>query len=168
MPGHGGGVCVARTTQPDRVSSWRAWDGSGFNARLSGVYSGDLSSGSCVGVGKGSLFELGSLAYDRTSGLFVYLGAISVGKGDAMHPHGAWYATSSDLISWSKPVRLFLSPKDPDTRYGLFSLIDEGSRTRDFREISSYDRLFLYYVKFDLTRQPYARVLVKAKVSLAR
>jgi hypothetical protein len=64
-------------------------------------------------------------------------------------------------------MRLFASPKDPNIRYGLFSLIDEGSRSRDFSEISSYDRLWLYYVKFDLTRQPYARMLVKVKVSVA-
>jgi hypothetical protein len=167
ISGRPGGVCVARTTRPDVVSSWRAWDGKGFNARLSGAYDKDLSPGSCTGVGKGSLFELGSLAYDRTSGLFVYLGAISVGKGDRAHPPGAYYATSSDLVSWSSPVRLFTSPGDSKVRYGLFSLIDEGSRSRDFSEISAYDRLYLYYVKFDLARQPYARVMVKAKVSVA-
>ena len=66
-----------------RPESWRAWDGKGFNARLAGVYSGDLSPGSCAGVGRGSLFEIGSLSYDRTSGLFVYLGAISIGKPGA-------------------------------------------------------------------------------------
>jgi hypothetical protein len=167
IPGRPGGVCVARTTRPDDVSSWRAWDGAGFNARLSGAYDRDLSPGSCTGVGRGSLFELGSLAYDRSSGLFVYLGAISVGKGDAAHPQGAYYATSPDLVTWSKPVRLFTSPTDPKVRYGLFALIDEDSEARDFSEISGYDRLWLYYVKFDLTRQPYARTLVKAKVAVA-
>jgi hypothetical protein len=167
IPGRPGGVCVARTTRPDDVSSWRAWDGAGFNARLSGAYDRDLSPGSCTGVGRGSLFELGSLAYDRSSGLFVYLGAISVGKGDAAHPQGAYYATSPDLVTWSKPVRLFTSPQDPKVRYGLFALIDEASGTRDFSEISGYGRLWLYYVKFDLTRQPYARTLVKAKVAVA-
>jgi hypothetical protein len=167
IPGRPGGVCVARTVTPEHPGTWRAWDGSGFNARLSGAYDRGLSPGSCAGVGKGSLFELGSLAYDRISGLFVYLGAISVGKGDKAHPQGAWYATSPNLIAWSKPMRLFASPKDPNIRYGLFSLIDEGSRSRDFSEISSYDRLWLYYVKFDLTRQPYARMLVKVKASVA-
>jgi len=165
VAGRPGGVCVVRSPSPERPQSWRAWDGEGFNARLAGVYSGDLSPGSCAAVGRGSLFELGSLSYDRTSGLFVYLGAISVGKGDKAHPPGAYYATSRDLISWSKPVRLFTSPKDPKTRYGLFALIDEGSQARDFSEISGYDRLYLYYVKFDLTRQPYARIMVKAKVA---
>ncbi|MBN8993911.1 MAG: hypothetical protein J0H94_01705 [Rhizobiales bacterium] len=167
IPGRPGGVCVARSPSPDRPGSWRAWDGSGFNARLSGAYDRDLSPGACTGVGRGSLFELGSLAYDRTSGLFVYLGAISIGKGDKAHPPGAYYATSPDLVTWSRPVRLFTSPKDPKTRYGLFALIDEASGTRDFSEISGYGDLYLYYVKFDLTRQPYARVMVKAKVSLA-
>lgn len=166
ISGRPGGVCVAKTTRPGDVSSWRAWDGTGFNAHLAGAYTGDLSPGSCAAVGRGSLFELGSLAYDRTSGLFVYLGAISVGKGDKAHPQGAYYATSPDLVSWSSPVRLFTSPPDSHTRFGLFALIDEGSAARDFSEISSYDRLFLYYVKFDLARQPYARVMVKAKVSI--
>jgi hypothetical protein len=167
VPGRPGGVCVAKTTRPDTVASWRAWDGKGFNARLSGAYGGDLSPNSCTGVGQGALFELGSLSYDRSSGLFVYLGAISIGKGDRAHPPGAYYATSPDLIAWSKPVRLFTSPADPRVRYGLFSLIDEASRRRDFSEISGYDDLWLYYVKFDLTRQPYARVLVKAKVAVS-
>jgi hypothetical protein len=168
-----GGVCVARTTDIGDPSSWRAWDGKGYGVRLAGPYiDGSVAAGDvCAPVGNGSLFELGSLTYDERSRLFVYLGAISVGKGDAAHPPGAYYATSPDLIAWSKPVQLFRSPPKTDApgenvRYGLFSLIDETSTTPDFRDISSYDHLFLYYVKFDLTRQPYARVLAKRQVTI--
>jgi hypothetical protein len=67
-------------------------------------------------------------------------------------------------------VQLFRSPPRGDApganiRYGLFSLIDEDSTARDFSEISSYRDLYLYYVKFDLSRQPYARVLAKRQVT---
>jgi hypothetical protein len=167
-----GGICVARSTDVSDPASWRAWDGSGFNVRLAGPYRDPAAAGAhtCAPVGKGALFELGSLAYDRSWGLFVYLGAISIGKGDAAHPPGAYYSTSQDLLSWSPPVQLFRSPPKGDgpgkgVRYGLFSLIDEASDTPDFRDISSYDHLYLYYVKFDLGRQPYARVLAKKQVT---
>lgn len=166
-----GGVCVARTTDLSDPGSWRAWDGKGFNAGLRGPYLDPAGPPhTCAPVGKGALFELGSLTYDENSRLFVYLGAISIGKGDAAHPPGAYYATSSDLLSWSAPVQLFRSPPRGDgpgqnVRYGLFSLIDEASTTADFRDIASYGHLYLYYVKFDLTRQPYARVLAKSLVT---
>jgi len=166
-----GGVCVARSATPGDASSWRAWDGDGYSAHLVGPYL-DPSGGphTCTPVGKGSLFELGSLAYDRVSGRFIYLGAVSVGQGDAAHPPGAYYSTSADLIHWSPAVQLFRSPPRGDSsgkniRYGLFSLIDEDSAARDFSEISSYRSLYLYYVKFDLDRQPYARVLAKRQIT---
>jgi len=164
-----GGVCVARTATPADPASWRAWDGTGFTVRLAGAYyDSDGTPDICAPVGKGRLFEMSSLAYDRTSGLFVYLGAVSVGAGDARHPRGAYVSTSRDLVTWSEPVRIFLSPPldRQGFRYGLFSLIDETSAARDFSEISSYGSLYLYYVKFDLGRQPYGRILAKRKIEL--
>jgi hypothetical protein len=165
----GGGVCVARTATPAVPASWRAWDGEDFTVRLAGAYfDRDRNPDTCAPVGKGHLFEMSSLSFDRPSGLFVYLGAVSVGAGDARHPRGAYVSTSSDLISWSPPVQIFRSPPmdgpEPNYRYGLFSLIDETSGGRDFSEISSYDGLYLYFVKFDLANQPYSRILAKMKL----
>jgi hypothetical protein len=169
-----GGVCVARSNNVADPSSWRAWDGNGFNAHLLGPYlePAAIPAATCAPVGRGDLFELGSLTLDRASGLFVYLGAISVGKGDAAHPPGAYYSTSSDLIHWSPAVQLFRSPPPrpapgQNLRYGLFALVDQSSTDRDFSEISAYGDLYLYYVKFDLSRQPYARVLARRKVTAA-
>jgi hypothetical protein len=165
-----GGICVARSDRPADPDTWRAWDGTGFDAHLVGPYldPAATTSHTCTPVGKGRLFELGSLAFDRLSGQFVYLGAVSVGSGDAAHPRGAYLSTSPDLIHWSMPMQLFRSPPADPTgenfRYGLFSLIDETSATRDFSEISSYDSLYLYFVKFDLANQPYGRILAKKQV----
>lgn len=166
------GKCVVRSDRPEDPTSWRAFDGTGFNVRLTGPYLAAPGTPPpvCATVGKGQLFELGSLAFDRVSGKFVYLGAVSVGAGDRAHPRGAYVSTSPDLLHWSPPQQVFKNPPEGDGpgenfRYGLFSLVDEGSTARDFSEISSYDNLYLYYVKFDLRNRPYSRVLAKKKVA---
>ena len=164
------GVCVARTATPGDPTSWRAWDGDAFTVRLAGAYfDTDGAPDTCAPVGKGYLFEMSSLLFDRQSGLFVYLGAVSVGAGDARHPRGAYVSTSPDLIAWSEPVQIFRSPPmdgpEANYRYGLFSLIDETSASRDFSEVTSYDDLYLYFVKFDLANQPYSRILAKLKLT---
>ena len=35
----------------------------------------------------------------------------------------------------------------------------------DYSDIGSYGSLYLYYVKFDLSRQPYARILAKQRIT---
>ena len=166
------GICVARTDRPADAGSWRAWDGSGYNARLAGPYLDPTAKSPhvCLPVGRGQLFELGSLAYDRVSRLFIYLGGVSGGAGDALHPRGAYYSTSADLITWSPAIQLLRSPSEADAtgrrwRYGLFSIIDEASPSMDYSDIGSYGSLYLYYVKFDLSRQPYARILAKQRIT---
>lgn len=171
------GTCVARSPDIGGPSSWRGWDGSGFDAVFVDPYVGsfrDVARHVCRPVGQGSLFDFGSLTYDETSHQFVAVTSVPHGSGNAVTPPGAYVATSTDLIHWAQPALLVseaelrsLDPSDQNL-YGFFSLIDERSDARDFGSISGIPRLYLYYVESDQAHAPYVRRLVKLAVSFGR
>jgi hypothetical protein len=171
------GTCVARSDDIDSPTSWRGWDGAGFNAVFVDPYIGtqrDIKSHVCLPVGKGGLFDFGSLTYDETSKEFLAVTSIPHGSGNAFTPPGAYVATSRDLIHWSQPELLVSEGqlKSHDTSdqnfYGFFSLIDERSGALDFSSISGDPSLYLYFVELDQAYAPYARRLVKLAVSIGR
>ncbi len=171
------GICVARTADPADPKSWRAWDGSGFTVRFANPYAGKLADPDahvCAPVGKGSLFDIGSVSQDSVSGRFVMVTMLPKQIANRGHPSGAYVATSADLIHWSGPVLLAseaaLGAKDRPGRfsYGFVSLIDQDSPAADFSTISASPRLYLYYVKLNSMNAPLARVLVRRRVTVQR
>jgi hypothetical protein len=171
------GECLAATSDPSDPRSWRAWDGVGFNVEFVEPYSRHLphpDAHVCQPVGVDRFYDVGSLAYDPTSYLFVLLSFIANGEGSRQAPPGAYFATSPDLVTWSAS-RLILSAKmldrdtkETDIKYGFYSMIDEASPSHDFSEINSSAALFMYYVKFYRDDPPFSRVLVKRKLHLIR
>lgn len=168
--------CLARTATPGEPASWRGWNGTGFEVRFIDPYTdaGDPASHVCADVSHGRFFEMGSLAYDPTSALFVLVSSIQHGQGNARHPPGAYVSTSPDLRAWSEPRPLLdertLAREEGGGpyHYGFYSLIDEASDSRDFDAIARAPSLFLYFVRFDERAMPYARVLEKRALTLAR
>jgi hypothetical protein len=168
------GMCVARARDVSDLHSWLAWDGQGYNVKFVNPYvhpSIDARSHVCEPVGRGHLFEVGSLTLDEKRHLFVMVSSITEGKGGRMAP-GAYVSTSSDLIDWSDASPLLVSDSTPAStdaaRFGFFSLIDQRSTSRDFSTISPVPELYLYYVMLSRKDAPYGRTLVKRGVTLER
>jgi hypothetical protein len=170
-------ACLARTATPGDPASWRGWNGHGFDLRFIDPYTQpteDPAAHICADVGHGRFFEMGSLTFDPTSGLFVMLSSIGHGGGNARRPPGVYVTTSPDLLAWGEPQPLIdeqtLVREDGGGPYhdGFYALIDEASDSRDFSTIARAPSLFLYYVAFDERAMPYSRRLEKRAVTLTR
>ena len=171
------GECLAKSMEPMDPHLWRAWDGEGFNVEFvdaRSVRAAQADEHVCQPVGGGQFYDVGSLSYDPVSDLFILVSFIPKGQGSPKTPPGAYFATSSDLVTWS-PSSLIVSAETLDrdagptnVKYGFFSMIDESSGSRDFSEITPSPSLFLYYVRFYSDSPPYSRILVKRKLALIR
>jgi len=77
----------------------------------------------------------------------VFLGRTRL-QGDAAIIPGIYMATSTDLINWGRPSRIFATPLRPtdgvNIVVGYPSILDPGSLTRNFETIDS-DRPLLTY-----------------------
>ena len=131
------GMCIARARDVSDPHSWRAWDGQGYNVEFINPYvhaPRDAGRHVCDPVGRGHLFEVGSLTFDELRHLFVMVTSIAQDRSERVRP-GAYVSTSADLINWSDASPLFLPDPAPtgtnEARYGFFSLIDERSTSRD-------------------------------------
>ena len=94
------GLCVFRTNTLGDPTSWRAWDGTGFNLRMASPYVTGNAVPVCTYVG--GLMLHSHLVYDTY--LERYL-AVSPGPGpldvNGRPTCGFFYALSADLIHWS-------------------------------------------------------------------
>jgi hypothetical protein len=168
------GECVSATRTPFTASSWRAWDGHKFRVRLGGAYllTNAQTPNVCTPVGKGSLFDFGSLTFDPVSDSFIAITSIQHGGGNSWTPPGVYYAISKNLIDWSLPTLLESEEKilSHDNKksdvFEFFSLIDHQSTSPTFFSGTSKPDWYLYYVVLDQSCAPYCRQLVRTKVSI--
>jgi hypothetical protein len=136
------GVCLLRTDNLSRPSSWMAWDGTGYNSRPSGAYS-TPTGGVCEplkvgGIGAPTPW---SLTYNRYLNKYMWLGQKASGGS---YQSGVYYSLSDDLINWSDPQFLMRAPTNTgepddhsDCQYDavgypvLLDPTDPASRWRD-------------------------------------
>jgi hypothetical protein len=98
--GNAVGECVMRTATIADPTSWRAWDGSGYNVAFANPYTASGAPTGCKVVLTGVLVE--SLTYNSYLGNYIALGSNC----------GDWYSVSSDLVNWT-PVISFDTTYDP-------------------------------------------------------
>jgi hypothetical protein len=94
------GLCVFRTRALGDPTSWRAWDGSGFNLRMASPYVTGHATPVCASLGG---FVIPShLVYDTYLERYM---AVASGPGplnvNGRPTCGFFYALSADLIHWS-------------------------------------------------------------------
>ncbi len=167
-------TCLLRTDDLSDPSSWRAWDGSGFNMRFVNPYvEADFNPEEhvCSAVdgnsnNLGSMFE--SLIYNTYLERYVVV-SLSSGNVDGITVWGIYYSTSKDLIHW-EPKKLLVKmnlgsqsgPGTPDSA-GYAVLLDPDSATRNFE--TADQSAYIYFTKqnytsgiasldFDLVRIP--------------
>jgi hypothetical protein len=168
-----GGTCLMRTSTLGEPSSWRAWDGSGFNLTMFSPYDeqgnpAPTGLSSCTYVSPENTMEMtDSLTYNTFLQRYILIGA-GVRDITGRLTCGTFYTLSSDLIHWSEP-RLILEhllPFPPCIEPGALpngsklypSVIDHDQTDVNFEY--SDDSFYLYYVLWnegldrDLWRMP--------------
>ena len=152
------GLCVFRTRTLGEPSSWRAWDGSGFNLRMTSPYVTGQAAPVCAFLGG---FVIPShLVYDTYLERYM---AVATSPGeldvDGRPTCGIFYALSSDLVHWSGH-RLLVEASMPwcaanPTSPGLLedvnvlypSIVDHADTTVNFERAGR--TAHLYYVRFN-------------------
>lgn len=167
-------ACVMRTDNLDDPSSWRYWDGSGFNAVFVNPYveavgpdapkcappkDPDLAAG---------LVE--SVTYNTVLEKYVAVG-ISNHPTDPEPMWGVYYSTSDDLIDWSQrkllielPIVASVTNPDTDMLYAFPVLLDPDSPSRNFD--TTDDQFYLYITHEHNGGGSLDRDLVRFPVSL--
>lgn len=98
------GVCIMRTADVTDPSSWRAWGGAAYDVPFADPYTlppGTEAAHVCVVTNLPSC-PLGSLVFSAPLRLYLASMDCSLQAGAKFY-----YATSSDLISWSAPQPLY-------------------------------------------------------------
>ena len=168
---NGRGLCVMRTARLDDPASWRAWDGSGFNLRMTNPYVTGSAAPMCTFLsrqvdGMGG----GHIVYSTYLSRYVLV-APTGGQVDGRHVCGFFFSLSTDLIHWSEPQLLVEAkliycptvtpgPGAVETLLTLYpSLIDHADTTINFERAGR--SAYLYYTRFndggldrDLVRVP--------------
>lgn len=152
-------VCLMRTQTLGDPTSWRAWDGTGFNVQMTDPYTGPPPA-ICVGVAP-AIAEP-TLTYNTYLAKYMMVGSAVVGNSC-----GAGYALSSDLIHWTafqimRAAYFTYAPCQPPAGGNVttyFSIIDHSDTSVNFEMAGQTP--YLYYTRFndpnlnrDLVRVP--------------
>ena len=144
------GNCLFRTITPEQASTWRAWDGQGFDVDMTRPDGGHL----CRFLDQRRLAdEVRSLSYSKRFGLWIAVFASRQKlKGDESQVPGFYFATSKDLITWSESSRIMQAPtkaRELQMRemYAYPSLIDPASGSRNFDTIDGSHAVLFFTVQ---------------------
>jgi hypothetical protein len=162
-------LCLMRTQTLDDPTSWRAWDGAGFNLQMANPYTGPAPA-MCAAVAlPPDVVPQPTLTYNTYLGKYVVIGGSLVG-GPADPVCGFFYSLSSDLINWTR-LRLVRSAHvpwspqcfPPGTVGATFpSFIDHDDTTANFERPGRTP--YLYYTRFN--DQSLDRDLVRVPVTI--
>jgi hypothetical protein len=158
------GLCAIRTNVLDDPASWRAWDGQGFNLRMTSPYVTGTPAPSCTFLNL-PMDEMGTVVYDT------YLGRYALVVTGQWPACGFYFSLSADLIHWSTSQLLVEAHlpwcrANPQSEAVLEpvtvlypSIIDHADATINFESAGRTPHL--YYVRFndggldrDLVRVP--------------
>jgi len=171
-PGNAVGECVMRTANIADPTSWRAWDGSGYNISFANPYTSGAVPVGCKVVLVGTLVE--SVTYNSYLQQYIAIG----------NNCGDWYSVSPDLVNWTSQVTFETTYNPPalgsnpcpapagQLPEGYPSLIDHDSASANFD--TSGQTAYLYHARWesdfttgsqdrDLIRQPV--ILLKSSAS---
>jgi hypothetical protein len=145
------GNCLFRTQSPLDPSSWRGWDGAGYNIvpRPDG-----RETGACQPVAPNILtHEIRSVSFITASRTWVavFTNRLKMGEEKEAVP-GFYMSSSKDLLNWNAPTRIMEAPTRPrvdswERTTGYPAIIDPESRSRNFDTIDGPNPVLLYTVQ---------------------
>jgi hypothetical protein len=153
------GVCEIRTKNPLKPTSWRAWDGTGFNIQFINPYTNPdpPENHVCAPVQFENIEKMvQSLTYSS-----YFRKYLLVGQGQLYDPsrgewvYGFYYSTSSDLLNWSRRTLLLEIPLpwnhicggEDSGAYPV--LLNPGSSDRNFGATSQSTYLYWTRLHYD-------------------
>jgi hypothetical protein len=139
------GNCLFRTSISTPEKGWRAWNGTAFAIDMSRTD----APRPCPPLAE-LTHEVRSLSFIAKKGKWVavYANRLKL-AGDRVAVPGFYFSHSSDLLHWSKPVRIMPAPTKPREQQRTHvlsypSLIDPESRSRNFDTVEG-DRPLLFF-----------------------
>jgi hypothetical protein len=167
-------VCAMRTDDPADPTSWRFWDGDGFDGVWKNPYLEpvDPDVDKCAPLEfpklSGSINE--GIVFDETMGRYVMVGAAD-SPGAPGSGWGFYYSTSEDLVSWS-PRRLLIElPINPsvadaanETMHAYPTIIDPDSDSLNFS--TSDGQMYLYVSRFNFGGNSLDRDLLRFPIEV--
>ncbi|MFQ5592534.1 MAG: DUF6259 domain-containing protein [Anaerolineae bacterium] len=159
------GACVMRTTNLADPTSWRAWNGTGFNVRFINPYtSAGLSAGLepneppenhvCQPVSRNEIAKMhASLTFNTHLDRYLLVGTAGLfDPGQGKTVWGVYYSLSDDLIHWTPrqlimeaPMTWSWQPGDPDP-IAYPAVLDPDSESDNFETTGK--RMYLYFTRF--------------------
>lgn len=168
------GACLLRTKDLDDPSSWRAWDGEGFNARFVDPFRAapaEAGGHVCAPVGKGVIGRMvGGITTHRPSGKVVAVFG-DKHKVDGRAVSGIYTSFSDNLVDWSKPKLVYESPllwQKTCGRTSVFypALLDEDAVTASFEDMDGTAFLYMTRYQPEGCRVTWDRDLVRLPVGV--
>ncbi|MBT9331508.1 hypothetical protein [Paracidobacterium acidisoli] len=164
-----GGTCPIRTANILDASSWRGWDGKGFNVVFTDPYRGPITNPASHLCPQAPNIEF-LTGFNYYAAAHLFIGTQFTPVETAYGPPGVYFTTSPDFVHWSKPAlaltmnQMLRREPEGNWSYAYFSLIDPKSTDANFMTIT--DTPYLYYVRSDVNHGPYQRVLFRQKIKL--
>lgn len=172
------GVCLLRTRDLGDPSAWRAWDGTGFEARFANPYQGQIEHPDrhvCAPIAPDVLSGLvTSLTRHEGTGLYIALAAgHRAPRPGADRVTGIFATTSPDLLQWSAPQLVWAVPIlwrhacDGPAPVFYPSLLDPDTASRNFETVDHQG--FVYFTSFNLIdcRVSWDRDLMRLEVAIS-
>lgn len=159
------GMCVIRTITLDDPTSWRAWDGEGFNMRFINPYlepDADPADHTCTVLPT----DFGALTYGLTYNMY-YEQFVAVGVGF----EGFYFALSEDLIHWSpryfimEAAQTFAPDSEPPF-YPYPTFIDHNSPSISFDVTGQ--TAYLYFMRQHESRAAINTDLMRVEIKFTK
>jgi hypothetical protein len=142
------GTCLMRASDVADPSSWRLWDGQGFNIVASNPYASP-GAPPCAFLSPHELQGLrGSLTYNTYLRRYMLVGTNTVSMANGAHVCGIFYSLSKDLITWS--ARQLIKPGPLPSCKGAYpyhadmypSIIDHADTSVSFENAGQTPHLY--------------------------
>ena len=170
------GSCLIRTDNPFEPSSWRAWDGSGFDIRFANPYRIAPGTGrACAPVSRPEIVDMHeSLTYNTYLDRYLLVGLAALPGPDGELVTGIYFSLSNDLIHWASR-RLIMRATAIDTfRCGgpnpiaYPSLIDPSSDSRTFATTGRRPYLYFTRLNYEHCRRTLNRDLIRVPLEVSK
>jgi hypothetical protein len=173
------GACALRTRTLDDPASWRAWNGSSFDARLASPYAGDdrpPPDHVCAPVSPKEIGNMNqSLTFNTYFGKWLLVGSTQdYVPSQRRNVTGIYYSLSDDLVHWSRrrlvrEVEFAWSYQCGDPNPIAYpSVLDPRSKSRNFG--TSGQDVYLYFTRFHYSscKQTLNRDLVRVPIRFTK
>lgn len=167
-------VCVMRTDDLDDPGSWRYWDGTAFGGSFVNPYV-DTPASDRVGCAPLAFPSIGNAVQESVVWSDVLDAWVMIGVGNdpsaADEAFGFYYATSTDLLEWTRrrllvelPLANTVADNANELYYAYPSLLDPDSESRSFDTFD--DEGYLYLARVNEGGNSLDRDLVRFPVAV--